>query len=156
MEDISIVDVKPQTVLGMRRRGPYKEIANMIPKLYEYVFGNNIQPGGPPLFVCHEMSMEQVMKADKENDADVEVAVPIMTEVKGTDNIRCYELSGGKMVKTIHKGPYEDCGPTYEKLFAWINEKGLKITGFTREVYLNDPREISPEEILTEIYAPIE
>jgi effector-binding domain-containing protein len=28
--------------------------------------------------------------------------------------------------------------------------------GPIREIYLNDPREVSPEELLTEIYAPIE
>ena len=60
------------------------------------------------------------------------------------------------MAKTVHKGPYEECGPTYENLFKWIGENGKKITGPTREVYLNDPREVPKEEILTEIYAPIE
>ncbi|WP_305791978.1 GyrI-like domain-containing protein [Methanococcoides sp. AM1] len=32
----------------------------------------------------------------------------------------------------------------------------MTITGPTREVYLNDPAEVSPEEILTEIYAPVD
>ena len=35
-------------------------------------------------------------------------------------------------------------------------EKGLTITGPTREIYLNDPMEVPPEEILTEIYAPVD
>ncbi|MDD3248518.1 MAG: GyrI-like domain-containing protein [Methanosarcina sp.] len=30
------------------------------------------------------------------------------------------------------------------------------IFGPVREVYLNDPREVPPEEILTEIYAPLD
>ena len=60
------------------------------------------------------------------------------------------------MARIVHKGPYEECGPTYEKLFAWIKENNKKIVGPTREVYLNDPKDVSPEEILTEILAPIE
>ncbi len=59
------------------------------------------------------------------------------------------------MAKIIHKGPYEKCGPTYDKLFACLQQNGKTINGPIREVYLNDPHEVPPEEILTEIYAPI-
>lgn len=156
MEEISIVNVKPQLVLGMHKIGAYQEIATLLPKLFEYVVSKDIQIVGPPIFVCHEMTIEDVLKADNEKNADVEVAIPILEKVEEPDIGKCYELPGGKMAKIVHKGPYEDCGPTYEKLFAWINENGIKLTGFTREVYLNDPREVTPEEILTEIYAPIE
>ena len=61
----------------------------------------------------------------------------------------------GVKVKT-HFCPYEDCCPTYEKLFAWLEENDKRIMGAIREVYLNDSTEVPPEEILTEIYAPIE
>jgi AraC family transcriptional regulator len=29
------------------------------------------------------------------------------------------------------------------------------VAGPTREVYLNDPKEVPPDELLTEIYAPV-
>lgn len=60
------------------------------------------------------------------------------------------------MAKIIHKGPYEECAPTYEKLFSWIAENGIGIFGHVREVYLNDPQEVQPDEVLTEIYAPLD
>ena len=60
------------------------------------------------------------------------------------------------MAKIIHKGPYHECQPTYETLYSWIEQKGKRIVGPVREVYLNDPNEVSSEDILTEIYAPIE
>lgn len=40
-----------------------------------------------------------------------------------------------------------------KKMFSWIAENGKIISGPVREVYLNDPREVNPDEILTEIYA---
>jgi effector-binding domain-containing protein len=55
----------------------------------------------------------------------------------------------------LHRGPYQECTTTYERLFAWIGEQGLGITGPIREIYHNDPREVKPEEILTEILAPV-
>ena len=71
--------------------------------------------------------------------------------------MKIYEMPGGKMVHTIHHGPYESCETTYVRLFAWINERGLRISGPIREVYPNDPREVSsPDAIITEIYVPVD
>lgn len=156
MEEITVVEVQPQLVLGMRKRGPYGTIAMMIQELCEFAFALDIQMIGPPIFICHEMTPEQAMEADATGTADVEVAIPIAEKIEGPGEIKCYELPGGKMARTIHKGPYEECGPTYEKLFAWLAKNGKKIVAPTREMYLNDPHEVPLEEILTEIYAPIE
>jgi effector-binding domain-containing protein len=156
MDEITIVDVKPQLVAGIKKTGSYKLIAELLPKLYEYAGSKGAQFTGPPVFVCHEVTAEKVMEADKNGTANVEVAAPIASEIPATDDITCYTLPGGAMAKTIHKGPYADCGPTYEKLFAWLEKNGKKIVGPTREVYLNDPNEVGEEEALTEIYAPLE
>jgi effector-binding domain-containing protein len=156
MSEISIVELKPQMVLGMRKKGKYEIIAQLIPQVYQYAVQKGVQIQGPPVFVCHERTVEEVMKADSEGNADVEVVVPVSQKVEETEEIKYYELPGGKMAKVIHKGPYEDCGPTYERLYAWIEEKQMSIIGPVREIYMNDPREVPKKEILTEIYAPIE
>jgi len=154
-EEISIVNVKPQLVLGMRKKGPYQNIAVMIPQICQFAAQNGIQMIGPPLFICHETSPETAIKADKEGNADVEVAVPIAMRGEETEDIKCYKLPGAKMAKIIHKGPYREETATYQKLFAWLKENGKTVVGPMREVYLNDPHEVSEEELLIEIYAPI-
>jgi AraC family transcriptional regulator len=156
MEEITVVEIKPQRVLGMRKRGKYEMIATLLQELCEFAFAREVQMIGPPIFICHEITPEKVMEADAAGNADVEVAIPVAGTVEETEEIKAYELPGGTMAKIIHKGPYEECGPTYEKLFAWLAAQGNTIVAPTREVYLNDPHEVPPEEILTEIYAPIE
>lgn len=156
MDNTTVVYVKPQLVLSMRKIGGYEEIAPMIQKLCEFAAGKNIEMIGPPLFICHEMTEKEATEAYEQKNADVEVAIPISKYIEGTDEAKCYELPGGKMANIVHKGPYEDCTPTYEKLYAWLEENNKKLIGPTREVYLNDPRKVPPEEILTDIYAPIE
>lgn len=148
--------MEPQLVIGMRKTGPYRNIAVMIPQICQYAAQNGIQMIGPPMYVCHETSAEQAIKADKEGNADVEVAVPIAKRGKETDEIKCYELPAAKMAKILHKGPYQQETATYEKLFAWLAENNKTITGPMREIYLNDPHEVPQEELLIEIYAPIE
>lgn len=156
MDEVTVVDVSDQIVLGLRRKGSYRMITDLIPEVFQYAMENGAQLLGGPVFLCHETSAEEAKEADREGKADVEVVIPVAGKIDGAGEIACYELPGGKMAKIIHKGPYEECGQTYEKLFAWIEDNGKRIVAPIREVYLNDPREVSPREILTEIYAPID
>ena len=156
MSEITVVELGRQLVVGMRKRGRYEMMATMIPQVCQFAVERGLQIVGRPTFLCHEASVEEAEKANREGTADVEIAVPVDRKTDRTDEIRCYELAGGTMAKIVHKGPYEASTPTYEKLFAWIGENRKRIVGPIREVYLNDPRETPPEELLTEIYVPIE
>jgi len=156
MEEISVVEVPPQLVMGMTRTGPYRQIPEMMKDIFTYLLGKQAKITGPPMFLCHEMCEEEAIEADKNNSAKVEIAVPIGEKLDETDEIKCYEIPGGKMARIVHKGPYEECKPVYDKLFTWLKENNKKLTGPIREMYLNDPREVPKEEILTEIHAPIE
>lgn len=154
MSEVSITEVQSHLVVGVRKRGTYAEIGEMIATVWRFAAGSGAQIQGRPTFICHETPKE-AKKANEQNNADVEVVVPVAKKVPCTDRVRCYELPGGQMAKITHQGPYEQCAGTYKKLFTWIAENHKKIVGPTREVYLNDPRKVPPEEILTEIYAPI-
>ncbi len=161
MTDITITEIAPQTVIGIRRQGFYQEqIPAMIMELFLYVEQEGIEIAGMPVFVCHETSPEEAMRAAEEGNADIEVALPVAAPVtitaKDQNDITCYELPGGTMVKAIHKGPYETSETTYYEIFAWLEQQGKQVTGPIREVYLNDPGEVEEEEIMTEIYVPIE
>jgi len=155
MDEITIVDIPPQKVLGITKTGSYQLIPELLMKVIGYIGSEKITITGPPVFLCHETSPESVTVANETGTAVVEVAWPVAGTVKGSHDIRAYELPGGKMVHAVHTGPYVECEPTYIRLFAWIREKGLTITGPIREVYPNDPREVPPEEIITEIYVPV-
>ena len=154
MSEVTIAEVKPRLVVGMRKRGTYAEIGSMIATVFQYAAGSGAQIQGPPTFVCHETPKE-VKEANERANADVEVVIPVGKKVPGTDRVTCYEMCGGRMARILHKGPYEQCADTYKRLFAWIAENHHRVVGPTREVYVNDPRKVPTEELLTEIYAPI-
>lgn len=155
MDEIRMVDIPPQKVLGIRKTGTYRLIPELLINVYEFAVKKNIAITGPPVFVCHEASPESVKEANDMGTAMVEVAWPVAGSPKGSREFRVYDLRGGTMVHTVHRGPYETCEQTYLKVFAWITEKGLIISGPIREVYPNDPHLVQPEEILTEIYVPV-
>ncbi len=154
--DVRIVEVPTLKVLGAAGRGKYQIIPELLGRVFHYAMSRGVQFGGPPLFVCHEKSVEEVMKANEEGTAEVEVAIPVVGDVEGSADVKAYELPGGKMARIVHKGPYDKIEPTYNELWDWLGKNGKKLNGNVREVYLNDPNTTPPEELLTEIYAPIE
>lgn len=155
MDEISLVTVKPQQVVGIKKTGTYAMIPELLMQLWGHIEKNRITCAGAPAFVCHEVTPEAVKVANCKGTAVIEVIWPVTGPAQGSGDIRVYELPGGKMVRTVHHGPYESCEPTYLKLFAWIGEHNLRISGPVREFYPNDPQTVKPEEILTEIFVPV-
>lgn len=156
MGEIEIKEVENLKVIGTRRTGPYSDIPKLFMELFEYAMGSGLQLKGPAIYISHENSEEEAMKAQEQGNADLEAAFPTDGDAPGTDAISCYELPGGKMASLMHKGPYDQIGPSYNKMFDWLKENELELTGNLRELYHNDPSQTPPEELLTEILAPIE
>lgn len=154
MNEVVISNVEPQIVVGMRKRGTYAQIRPMLASVRKYIEAQGGKVAGPPAFICHE-NPKEIVRANLQRNADVEVVIPVSAEVSGNEEIACYELPGGPMARITHKGPYEKSAESYKRLFAWIAENHKKVAGPTREVYLNDPKKIPPEELLIEIYAPV-
>ena len=56
-----------------------------------------------------------------------------------------------RMGRLLHRGPYDQMGPSVDKLRARLAESQLTPTMRHSEVYLNDPRKAEPENIKTVI-----
>lgn len=54
-----------------------------------------------------------------------------------------------------HVGAYEELGLAHHALFAWGQERGHAEAGPLREIYLNDPKEVAPARLETEVLLPI-
>ncbi len=91
---------------------------------------------------------------DTETDGDIEICVPVASIIAGNSDVYGRELEGGPMATTVHRGPYEEIAPAYHTLTGWISEHGHEIAGPPREIYLNDPRTVPPEELLTRVGFP--
>jgi DNA-binding transcriptional MerR regulator len=65
------------------------------------------------------------------------------------------ELPGGPMAWLTHRGSYEELGVAYHALHAWVQEHGHEPRSLVREIYLNDPADVPPEALLTELWLPV-
>jgi DNA-binding transcriptional MerR regulator len=65
------------------------------------------------------------------------------------------DLPGGAFAKLRHVGPFETLGLAYHALHAFAQERGHERRGPMREIYVNDPADVPPEAIETEVWMPI-
>lgn len=66
-------------------------------------------------------------------------------------------LRGGTYAVIQHKGPYSDLPKAYDWLFGtWLPQSSRDSADApVIEEYLNNPREVAPAELLTDIYVPL-
>jgi len=65
-------------------------------------------------------------------------------------------FSEGKAAQILHVGPFTEEGPTIQKLHAFIESRGLNLSGKHHEIYLSDIRRAAPAKWKTLIRQPVE
>jgi effector-binding domain-containing protein len=150
-----IKDISPMRIMSIREKGEYEAtIGRLITQLcmiseQEGAGQSGLRIVGPPMSIYHDGEY-------KENDADIEVAFPILGRINSPDeHIRISTLNGGRFLSLIYKGPYIGIHEGWSKAYAYAAQKGLSLTIPGREIYLNDPCELPENELLTEILVPV-
>ena len=85
----------------------------------------------------------------------IEVCLAVGCAEGEIEGARVRPLPGGPVAVTRHVGPYATLGLAHHALVAWAQERGLDATGPLREAYLNDPDEVDPDALVTEVMLPI-
>ncbi len=155
MSEPFVKEVPETRVISKRDKGPIGEtIGRLIGELMGVIHmpenqANFVKIVGPFMTLYHDNEY-------KEQDADLEVALPITGKVTLSDpSIEVKNLPRRRVASLVHKGSYETIGPAYAKLYDYVVRSGLELSGPMMDVYLNDPNTVEPDEILTEIQAPI-
>lgn len=65
-------------------------------------------------------------------------------------------LPGGRFAQATHVGPYDQIALTAHGLLAWCAEHGHHPSGPIREVYLSDPAQTPPEQLVTQLMIKLE
>jgi DNA-binding transcriptional MerR regulator len=135
--------VEPMLVAGVRMKGKYADCGKGFAKIGRSL-GRQIRGKA---FLLHYDSEY------REHDADFEACMPIRAG-KPEGGISVRELEGGRCVSLLHKGPYNELGGSYAKVFEFIHDKRYEPLTPTREIYHKGPGMIfkgNPRNYLTEI-----
>jgi len=82
-------------------------------------------------------------------------AVAAQAPSPALDKLRLAEFTEGPCAQVLHVGPYADERPTIDRLLAFIDGEGLRVSGKHHEIYLDDPTRTAPEELRTILRYPV-
>ena len=114
--------------------------------LVEHAATHGVRWAGPPFVLYPE---------ECEGEFEIAVCMPVAEGAVGGEAAAVEDIAGGLCVSTVHAGPYTGIGEAYAALQRWMDAHGRRPAGPVREVYLNDPDAVPPEELLTEIDWPV-
>lgn len=144
----------PIRVAFMRHVGPYGKVGATWDKFLP-VLGKEGLLGGDALIlgICHDDP--EVTPPDK---IRYDACVSVDEHFVPAGEIGVQVIPGGEYAMTTHFGPYHKLGETYTKLLGqWLPRSGRELRPTPCfEVYLNDPQSTEPEDLLTDIYAPLQ
>ncbi|MFS2150593.1 AraC family transcriptional regulator [Rhizobium sp. Rhizsp42] len=153
MFNVTLRKIEPVALVGVRHKGSYMQIS----KAFEVLFGTLYARG----LARPDMRMIGVYFDDPDLVPAEELrsiaCVSVEGEIKVEAPLEPITLDGGEYAVLRHKGPYADMHKAYQWLFSeWLPTSGRQLRdGLMFEDYLNNPRDVPPTELVTEIYMPL-
>jgi effector-binding domain-containing protein len=135
-----------QLALTIRTHAAVQDLPRVLGQVYgaiaQYLGQLGQPPVGAPFVAYYNMDMQNM---------DIEIGYPVAAKLPGKGDIQPSEIPGGKAAACLYTGPYDKMQPAYEALMGWMKAQGLEATGTCFEVYLNDPQQVPPEALQTQI-----
>ena len=152
--DARIEHLDPLRVAFVRHIGPYHEVGKAWETLCTQLGKEGLLgPDSRFVGVCYD---DPEVTAPEKIRYDACVTVDENFEPQG--EVGAQTLPGGAFAVVTHIGPYDRLNQTYAELFGrWLPSSGRELRSEpSLEFYLNDPESTEPEDLLTDIYAPLE
>jgi AraC family transcriptional regulator len=153
MFTVDITDQPPRRVAAVAHTGPYPEIGGAFEKLSAIIAACGLWPavrGGVAVYYDDPAAVEAAaLRSQAGFVLDETAAVPA-----GLDDVR---LAAGPAAVLHFKGPYAGLQAGYDYLYGtWLPQSGREPADApVYEVYLNDPSDVPPEELQTDIVVPL-
>lgn len=127
---------------------------NVWQTLWKYVVENNL---------CNQQTEVIGLALDdpditKPENCRYDACITVDKPMKTTGEIGCKKIPGGLFVKFTYKGPYTKLSDFYQSVYGeWLPKSGQRLRDCPCiEKYVNDPQTTPPEELITELWLPIE
>jgi AraC family transcriptional regulator len=133
--------------------GPYPEIGGAFEKLSAIISARGLWPavrGGVAVYYDDPAAVEpRALRSHAGFVLDDAAEMPA-----GLDEVR---LAAGPAAVLHFRGPYSGLQSAYDYLYGvWLPKSGREAADAPPfEVYLNDPSEVPPEDLLTDIVVPL-
>jgi AraC family transcriptional regulator len=143
------------TVAAVDHRGSYMGISRAFESLYSWLAMRNLIDPRARMVGVYFDDPDAVAEDELRSMACAEVFSP--NDVKFEAPVKRFEIAGGEFAVLTHVGPYAQLCFAYQWLYGqWLPSSGREPgEAPVFEVYLNNPRETAPTELVTEIWLPL-
>ena len=132
-------------------KGSYDKIPTHLQELGQLVIDDGLNLTGM-VYGAYFNSPDEV----PENQLEYELGFSFDGDLKLQEGIVGFkEIPEHTVLAAVHKGPYNEVGPVIQAIGEYADNNGYDIVGPVTEVYLNDPNEVSPDDLLTEVRFPV-
>ncbi len=152
--NVTIKQIPAMRVAFMRHTGPYLTVGETWEKLMMFCGKEGLMGGETQCIgICHD---DPAVTPPEKIRYDACVTVDAGFQPAG--EVAVQTIAGGEYAVTTHFGSYNRLGETYARLLGqWLPRSGRHLgTTPCFEVYLNSPESAEPEDLLTDVYAPLE
>jgi len=151
--EVILKAVPPQRVIGIRATVTgLGDVQDLYKELQSYLQTRNVpfDPAFPGMAIYYDVEY-------RDRGVDVEVAAPIPGSVPATGRMVVHGLPAVEiMACAIHHGSYERLTEAYEALIGWAEANAYRVTGPSRELYLQGPEAgVDSAEYVTEVQFPL-
>ncbi|QPC93438.1 GyrI-like domain-containing protein [Mesorhizobium sp. INR15] len=153
MFDVSLRKLPEMHLVGVAHSGSYMQIGKAFEQLFGTLYARG--QGNPGMrMIGVYLDDPDIVATDKLRsyacvaaDAGLSLAAPLESK----------EIDGGDYAVLRHKGPYAEMHKAYAWLYGeWLPKSGRRLRETVMfEEYLNNPRDVPPTELLTEINLPL-
>jgi len=148
--DVEITHVEPVDILYIQNSSSHdpadiaEVLATAFREISAFIAENDITIAAQPMAITH---------AGSENGYAFDAAIPVvMKDVALSGGVQLGSTPAGRAVRVVHRGPYDQMVPTYEKLSAYMGAHGLREGPVSWEQYISDPGETPSADLITHIY----
>lgn len=151
--NISVVQLDPFQVVMMRHSGPYDQIEPAFARLWQWVEAESV-----PVFRSLGLywdNPDHVPANELRSAAAVEVSSA--AQLRLAAGLEQFTIPGGSYATTRWVGRYDELAPLWSRFSVQAEKKSRggipEAPAF--EVYVNDPEDTPPDELITELYMPL-
>ncbi len=151
---VTIKHLEPKRVAFMRHIGPYHDVGRTWDKFCTFL-GKEGLLGGEAQFFGISHDDPDVTPRDK---LRYDACLTVDEKFRPQGEIGVQVTPGGEYAVLTHFGPYDKLNESYAQLLGqWLPRSGRSLSSTPcLEVYLNSPENTAPQDLITDIYAPLE
>lgn len=153
MYEVTLKEIDSFDLVGVAHTGSYMGIGKAFETLYGTLFSRNLFRPDMEMIGIYLDDPELVPVDKLRSFACVTAKQTLPADAPLTSQT----LDGGRYAVLRHKGPYADMPLAYQWLYGtWLPQSGREVRdSLMFEKYLNNPRDVPPTELLSEIYLPL-